>query len=60
MILPNMFQLSTVEKAKKNRHTATKMEPTWVPNTVPKAVWARFALPMPAGMAPEARGPSAV
>ena len=44
MILPNRFQLRTVENAKKNRHTATNMAPNFSPNTVPKAVWARLAL----------------
>ena len=43
---PNMFQLSTVENAKKSRQTATKMLPKAVPKADPKAVWARFVLAM--------------
>ena len=36
--LANKFQLRIVEKAKKNRHTATNTAPKPSPNTVPKAV----------------------
>src|SRR5699024_3328948 len=52
LILPNRFQPSTVEKAKKNRQMATKMAPKWAPSTVPKAVWARLALLRVAVMSP--------
>ena len=41
-----------VEKAKKNRQIATNILPKLAPNTVPKAVWARFALPMVSTTAP--------
>ena len=41
-----MFQLSTVEKAKKSRQTATKILPKVVPNATPKAVCARLVLAM--------------
>ena len=41
---PKRFQPSTVEKAKKNRHTATNILPKVSPNTVPKAAWARLVL----------------
>ena len=61
VILPNMFQLSTVEKAKKNRQTATKIAPNFSPNTVPNAVWARLVLVITvlAAAAPiSCRGPS--
>ena len=40
--LPNIFQLSTVEKAKKNKAMAMKAEPTALPRTLLKAVWARL------------------
>ena len=52
LILPNRFQLSTVEKAKKNRQTATNFAPRLAPNTEPKAVWARFVLPSVSVTAP--------
>ena len=51
---------SRVEKAKKNRHTATNIAPKSLPKTVPKAVWARLVLPRPSGMTPFARTPSEV
>ena len=64
---PNIFQLSTVEKAKKSRQTATKILPKLVPNTVPKAVWARFvfvitspAAPISSPVYPPARIPPGV
>ena len=37
LILPNIFQLRMVENAKKKRHRATKMAPSFSPNMVPKA-----------------------
>ena len=47
-----MFQLRTVEKAKKNRQTATKALPKPWPNTVLKAVCARldFTIASPAAL----------
>ena len=63
MILPKRFQPRMVEKAKKNRHTATNMLPAVSPKTTPKAVWARFALPsvVLAAAAPHSwRGPPSV
>ena len=44
LILPNRFQLRTVEKAKKNRQIATNLAPRLAPITEPKAVWARLVL----------------
>ena len=44
LILPNRFQLRTVENAKKNRQMATNFAPSPAPITEPKAVWARLVL----------------
>ena len=45
LIFPYIFQLNVVENAKKNRHTATNIDPKVSPKTVPKAVCARFVFP---------------
>ena len=60
LILPNMFQPSTVEKAKKNSATAINMLPPVSPKKEPKAVWARLVLLMASGMVPSARIPPLV
>ena len=63
LILPKRFQPRMVEKAKKNRQTATNIAPAVSPKTTPNAVWARlvFFSTVLAAAAPQPwSGPSSV
>ena len=55
-----MFQPRMVEKAKKNRHTATNTGPDLPPNAAANAVCARLVLSIPYGITPALSGPSGV